>query len=391
MLTKDEDDFQPSALPDFGDELPLLMASLTRIFLSLLFQSMTTPSLVIPMMDTPWLQSSMMRLLWTFLPKVGYSTNNWWWHWHIIDGPYDNTYDDGKLTSTLLLTSLFETPVNKLSSDSSMHSDSFESVIPATLQTAELQHSTTDTRWRWHGCCSITCSRHHTVIQLRACSWASFYTFWVSSMLRLLNLHLCVITIMFLFGLPDIAPLISTCIGQSPHCWDVCFYTCNRWHCSFPLWRPPSIAPTCLSLSFKTYPHPGKVLQVSTRITILLLQQHFLRPRRPHRLLHSPLQRWTSHFDGSLCYTMLILDPCHPSHYGGYTRDELLLLLQLQFEGMSRRVLELELTPRPPPCLLPVYFDPPHISRFLLRSRPLLSHRSQDSDTHFFTIEQQNR
>ena len=41
MLTKDEDNFQPTELPDFGDELPLLMASLTRIFLSFLIRSTT--------------------------------------------------------------------------------------------------------------------------------------------------------------------------------------------------------------------------------------------------------------------------------------------------------------------------------------------------------------
>ncbi|MFS7953675.1 hypothetical protein Hanom_Chr07g00621411 [Helianthus anomalus] len=41
-------------------------------------------------------------------------------------------------------------------------------------------------------------------------------------------------------------------------------------------------------------------------------------------------------------YSMPISDPYHPSHYGGYTRDELLLSLQLQFAILSRRVLELE-------------------------------------------------
>ncbi|KAL9996679.1 hypothetical protein Hdeb2414_s0007g00229811 [Helianthus debilis subsp. tardiflorus] len=41
-------------------------------------------------------------------------------------------------------------------------------------------------------------------------------------------------------------------------------------------------------------------------------------------------------------YTMPISDLYHPSHHAGYTRDELLLSLQLQFEILSRRVLELE-------------------------------------------------
>ncbi|MFS8025020.1 hypothetical protein Hanom_Chr16g01470101 [Helianthus anomalus] len=39
---------------------------------------------------------------------------------------------------------------------------------------------------------------------------------------------------------------------------------------------------------------------------------------------------------------MPISDPYHPSHHASYTRDELLLSLQLQFEILSRRVLELE-------------------------------------------------
>ncbi|MFS7930604.1 hypothetical protein Hanom_Chr04g00346201 [Helianthus anomalus] len=41
-------------------------------------------------------------------------------------------------------------------------------------------------------------------------------------------------------------------------------------------------------------------------------------------------------------YTMSISDPYHPSQHIGYTRDDLLLSLQLQFEILSRRVLELE-------------------------------------------------
>ncbi|MFS8002468.1 hypothetical protein Hanom_Chr13g01202411 [Helianthus anomalus] len=39
-------------------------------------------------------------------------------------------------------------------------------------------------------------------------------------------------------------------------------------------------------------------------------------------------------------YSMLLSDPYHLSHHAGYTRDDLLLSLQLQFEILSRRVLE---------------------------------------------------
>ncbi|MFS7944955.1 hypothetical protein Hanom_Chr06g00518241 [Helianthus anomalus] len=61
-----------------------------------------------------------------------------------------------------------------------------------------------------------------------------------------------------------------------------------------------------------------------------------------------------------LPYSMAISDPYYPSHFVGYTWDELLLSLQLQFEVLSRRVLELELTP--PPCPCQSTFIPPHSS-----------------------------
>ncbi|MFS7996831.1 hypothetical protein Hanom_Chr12g01134441 [Helianthus anomalus] len=62
---------------------------------------------------------------------------------------------------------------------------------------------------------------------------------------------------------------------------------------------------------------------------------------------------------------MPISNPYHPSHYGGYTRDELLLSLRLQFEILSCQVQDLEFdegarrspfpfhpTSAPPPSLL---------------------------------------
>ncbi|KAM0056369.1 hypothetical protein Hdeb2414_s0006g00217501 [Helianthus debilis subsp. tardiflorus] len=60
---------------------------------------------------------------------------------------------------------------------------------------------------------------------------------------------------------------------------------------------------------------------------------------------------------------MPIFDPYHPLHFVGYTRDELLLSLQLQFEILSRRVLEHELIPScPPPCHCDSTFVSPHSS-----------------------------
>ncbi|XP_021996165.1 leucine-rich repeat extensin-like protein 3 [Helianthus annuus] len=76
---------------------------------------------------------------------------------------------------------------------------------------------------------------------------------------------------------------------------------------------------------------------------------------------------------------MLVSDPYHASHYTGYTRDDLLLLLQLQQELLCRRVMELERIPRPPPC--------PCQSPFVTPPAPLLPY--PDFDVRFLTMEQQ--
>ncbi|XP_022019121.1 E3 ubiquitin-protein ligase Hakai-like [Helianthus annuus] len=76
--------------------------------------------------------------------------------------------------------------------------------------------------------------------------------------------------------------------------------------------------------------------------------------------------------------TMPVSDPYNPSHYTGYTRDDLLLSLQLQHE-LCRRVMELERIPHPPPCTYP--------SPFAIPPAPLLPY--PDFDVRFLTMEQQ--
>ncbi|MFS7986931.1 hypothetical protein Hanom_Chr11g01016041 [Helianthus anomalus] len=61
-------------------------------------------------------------------------------------------------------------------------------------------------------------------------------------------------------------------------------------------------------------------------------------------------------------YSMPLSDPYHPSHHTGYTRDDLLLSLQLQFEILCCRVYELENEAdarRPPPPDYPPPVTPP--------------------------------
>ncbi|KAJ0600498.1 hypothetical protein HanIR_Chr03g0117281 [Helianthus annuus] len=72
---------------------------------------------------------------------------------------------------------------------------------------------------------------------------------------------------------------------------------------------------------------------------------------------------------------MPISDPYHPFHIG-YSRDELVLSLQLQQEMLCRRVMELERIPRPSPCHCQSPF-----------TTPLLPY--PDFDVRFLTMEQQ--
>ncbi|MFS8002880.1 hypothetical protein Hanom_Chr13g01207281 [Helianthus anomalus] len=75
---------------------------------------------------------------------------------------------------------------------------------------------------------------------------------------------------------------------------------------------------------------------------------------------------------------MPISDPYHPFHIG-YSRDDLLLSLQLQQDMLSRRVTKLERIPRPPPGAGPSQFVAPFVPLF-----PYL-----DFDILFLTMEQQ--
>ncbi|XP_022003634.1 uncharacterized protein LOC110901091 [Helianthus annuus] len=104
----------------------------------------------------------------------------------------------------------------------------------------------------------------------------------------------------------------------------------------------------------------------------------------PHMSQYAPTTHFTSAPSGeSLIWfppnTMPVSDPYHPSHFIGYMRDELLLSLQLQQEILCRRVMELERTPRPPPCSCPSPFATP--------PAPLLPY--PDFDVRFLTMEQQ--
>ncbi|MFS7998729.1 hypothetical protein Hanom_Chr12g01157351 [Helianthus anomalus] len=90
---------------------------------------------------------------------------------------------------------------------------------------------------------------------------------------------------------------------------------------------------------------------------------------------------------------MSLSDPYHPSHHSGYTRDDLLLSLQLQVEILCRRVYELESEAdarRPSPPDYPPLVTPPPPSSPPPVPPPPPVHASVDGHVaRFFTLEQQ--
>ncbi|XP_035844006.1 proline-rich receptor-like protein kinase PERK10 [Helianthus annuus] len=157
-----------------------------------------------------------------------------------------------------------------------------------------------------------------------------------------------------------------------------------------PVHAPIHIAPF--------HPHESNIHR--TDLPVIFLQD--IPPPRPgegpssQQASHVPFMSATDHFMPQFTHTapssaptgeplmwflpnvMPISDPHHPFHIG-YSRDDLLLSLQLQQDMLSRRVTELERIPRPPPGAGP--------SQFAAPSAPLFPY--PDFDIRFLTMEQQ--
>ncbi|XP_021971284.1 SH3 domain-containing protein C23A1.17-like [Helianthus annuus] len=148
------------------------------------------------------------------------------------------------------------------------------------------------------------------------------------------------------FGLPDIAPLIPDPVPAPA---------------DPPIIEPvtPPLAPTPANVA-PFHPVESNVHRVDLPIVFLQDipaphpgegtsgQQPSHDPHVSAAFPHIPQSAPYAHFTSSPLneplrwfppYTMPISDPYHPSHFTGYTRDELLLSLQLQYEIMSRRIL----------------------------------------------------
>ncbi|KAM0042074.1 hypothetical protein Hdeb2414_s0011g00373841 [Helianthus debilis subsp. tardiflorus] len=309
MLSDDDDDFQPFALPDFGDDAPFAdgvpvddgFALPIPIHDHLIIGHPDGEHLVAPILDV--------------VPLVAVPPEDW---------PFDNLdVDDFDLfagdhpvgdqgddvVDDVLVLSIPSPAVSiiDISSDSSIHSvaDSFESVTSSALRAAGLRLYATN------------------LDDEDAMSATP------SSLVRVVPDHVpdyLPEPISAPLDLPPVAPVVP----QPPPIVVVPpLFVSDEHHTNLPVvfrhkipaprpregtsGQPPSFDPFT-SADFPPIPH-------FTPFAADPLDQPF---------------RWFPP------YTMPISDPYHPSHHVGYTRDDLLLSLHLQFKILSRRVLELE-------------------------------------------------
>ncbi|XP_022041545.1 cell surface glycoprotein 1-like [Helianthus annuus] len=369
MMSDDDDDFQPFALPDFGDDVPHadgpshphpdgehVVAPIP----------VPLPLAAFPFEDLPFDD--------LFDDDVD-----------LFDGPADGAQGDGVVAEDAIVVPLVEIPIIDISSDHSVP-DSFESVSSSALQEVPAPEP-------------------------------------VPSPEPLPDFDPVP------FGTPDIAPLIPDPVPTPTD--PIAFasqtdpryaFNSNGWiddddddvplsiHDSAsqvdprypdpPVIEPvtPPHAPALFDVA-SFHPVESDVHRTDLPITYLQdipaprpgegpsSQQPGYDPRVSAAFPHMPQYTPTAHFTSSPLdepfrwfppYTMPTSDPYNPSHFSGYTRDELLLSLQLQYEIMSRRVLELEMIPRPPPCSCPSPFATP--------PSPILPY--PDFDIRFLTMEQ---
>ncbi|KAM0011847.1 hypothetical protein Hdeb2414_s0059g00760731 [Helianthus debilis subsp. tardiflorus] len=116
-------------------------------------------------------------------------------------------------------------------------------------------------------------------------------------------------------------------------------------------------------------------------------------PHIPQSALFAPFTSSPTYepFGGSPSYFMPTSDPYHPSHFVGYTQDELVHSLQFRLEVMNRRVAELESIPRPLSCPCQYASVPSSSSLPPFARPPAPLTRFPTFDARFLTVEQQVR
>ncbi|XP_022041869.1 proline-rich extensin-like protein EPR1 [Helianthus annuus] len=249
-----------------------------------------------------------------------------------VDGPPDDAHGDGEIDEEVAAIPPLEIPVIEISSDTSLHSvsDSFESVTSSALQTVGLQRYATD-------------SDDDTVMSAAPSppydpehGLEPYFVPTNQPDVAPADPKPMPDHDPIPFGLPDIAPLIPDPV---PTLVDPPFIE--------PLIPPPAHTPADVApfppvesdvhridlpivfLQDIPAPRPGEGTlgqQPSHDPYVSAAHSHIPQSTPFAPITSSPLDEPFRWFPP---YSMPISDPYHPSHFVGYTRDELLLSLQL--------------------------------------------------------------
>ncbi|MFS7905401.1 hypothetical protein Hanom_Chr01g00047231 [Helianthus anomalus] len=362
MISNDEDDFQPFALPDIGDDVP----NADDVLIYDIF------ALPIPIHDHliighPDGEHLVAPIPIDVVPLAAIPPEDWPFD-DLLDDDFDifasdhpaGEQGDGEVDDVIVLdVSPPVVPVIDISSDSSVYSvaDSFEYVTSSALQAAGLRLYATDDDDDEKSAAPLSLIRAPTPPHVPN------------------HVH---DPDPVPFGISCVAPLVPKPV-------------------SAPLDLPP-IAPVVTQPPPVDVVPPHFVSDEHRTDLPIVFQQEIPAPRPGEGTSGQPpsfdpfasadfppIPQFTSfasdlyeQFRWFLPYTMPISNPYHPSHQVGYTRDDFLLSLQLQLEILSRRVLELELTPSYPPPVPPFPFLPP----------PAASTSTMGFDARFLTVEQ---
>ncbi|XP_021990965.1 autism susceptibility gene 2 protein homolog [Helianthus annuus] len=398
MLSDDDDDFQPFTLPHFGDDLPLADGIPEED--PFVIPIPVHDHLIIGHPDGEHIVAPILA----HVPLMVIPPEDWLFDDLFdddfdlcVDGPPDDAHGDGELDEDVVASPLPEIPVIEISSDSSLHyvSDSFESVTSSALQAVGLRRYATDSDD--DAAMSAAPPPPH---ELEPGLEPDFVPVDQPDVAPadpepIPNPEPLPDHDPIPFGIPDIAPLIPDRVPAPVD--------------------PPVIKPFIPPLARAPadvapfLPVESDVHRVDLPIVFL---QDISAPRPgegtsgqqpshdshvsaafPHIPQSAPLAPFTSSpldepFRWFPPYTMPISDPYHPSHFAGYTWDDLLLSPQLQFEIMSRRILELEMTQRPLPCPCQPAFVPPRSSPSPFSHPPAPLTPFPEFDTLFLTVEQ---
>ncbi|XP_022032003.1 proline-rich protein 36-like [Helianthus annuus] len=408
----DEDDFQPFALPDFGDDVPLADGPFDRD-LPLIQIPAPLPLAAVPIEDLPLDVLSDDEIdLFIESPPEGDQDGGAPMDDDIpVDDPAVPIVEVPAVDAIILPP--VEAPVAEALSDP-FGPDSFESVSSATLHAQGVQHYSTDTGSDM-AMSAAPIVPHDFDLDLEV--------EFVPAEPAPASPELGVVPEPDHVDLPVMAPPVGDAPGIAPPVTDVPVVdrapfathvdpryadTRNGWieddddYPPFVLPITPPAAPVFAPVDVPQFhPHVSDIHRMDLPVTFLQdippprpgegpsAQQHdymppmtaalpFMPPFAPAAHTTPPFAPLGEPFMWSSPNVMPLSDPYHPFHVG-YTADDILISLQLQQDALSRRVQELERIPHPPPwyCQSP-FATPP---------APLPLH--PDSDVRFLTLEQQ--